>query len=217
MYINKIIHEYGVEFSLDINNISIPENTIIGLVGENGAGKTTLMSILAQYLKPNKIFEIQHSKDNYSVLYIPSDAEAYDYLTVGEFLNVVKKYSDTTLDVDEMLGILELSEKIDCTIDELSQGMRKKLTLIPLFIKDYDLIILDEPFNSIDLNYIYKLKKIIKGLKKRSSILISSHILETLVDLCDSFILISKGKVIKTFKNDNDIKKVEGEIFDKNT
>lgn len=215
MLIKKIAHKYGDDFELDIENFDIPANTVIGLVGKNGAGKTTLMSAISKFLKPNLDCQINYEKDDYKILFIPSEAEAYDFLTVEEFLRMVKKYSDTSLEIEQMLDILELRDKRKCSIEELSQGMKKKLTLIPLFTQKYDLIVLDEPFNSIDMNYIYKLKGVIRKLKMESSILISSHIIETLVDLCDNFTLISDGKIVKSFNNSNDINAVEGEIFER--
>ena len=84
-----------------------------------------------------------------------------------------------------------------------------------MFLKSYQLIILDEPFNSIDLEYVYQLKKIIRNKGMKSTFLISSHILETLNDLCERFILLENGKVKKTFLSQNSIKELEKEIFDR--
>lgn len=134
MNIRKIKHEYKKGFSLEIDNLEISSNKIIGLVGENGAGKTTLMSILSGFMKANKI---------------------------------------------------------------------------------YDLIILDEPFNSIDVKYIYKLKQLLQNIKQRGAIiLISSHILDTLVDLCDEFVVLDSGKIKDTFTNTKTIKDMEERIFE---
>ena len=213
--INEIIHEYKGSFCLHIKDLELPANSIVGLVGANGSGKTTLMSILSGYLKASTSFNVCCDQGEYSTLFIPSDMELYDFLTVGELMRLVKKYSSVEIDEEKLLEVLELTDKVKCPIDELSLGMRKKLTLLPLFIKSYDLVVLDEPFNSIDMNYIYKLKQILKKQKKNATILISSHILETLVDLCDSFVLIADGKVEKTFENIGDIHLVEGEIFER--
>lgn len=216
MKIVQIKHSYNEKFEFDIKNISLAENSIIGLVGENGAGKTTMMSILSGYLKANQIYEVELEKDDYKILFIPAEVKIYDFLTVREFLRMMRKYSSIDLSESEMIDLLELKGKEDCPIDELSQGMRKKLTLIPVFLKKYDLIILDEPFNSIDIKYIYKLKKVLREKKKESAILISSHILDTLADLCDEFIVLSHGKVAKKFKNNKSISDIEGEIFEGN-
>lgn len=215
MHITQIKHIYDENFELDVKDVSLNKNKIIGLVGENGAGKTTLMSILSGYLKANKICEIEYDCDNYKIAFIPSEMKLYDFMTVKEFLGLMKKYSTTELSVEELIQILQMEGKEDCVIEELSQGMRKKMTLIPMFVKESDLVILDEPFNSVDVKYIYKLKKILQEKKKNRTLLISSHILETLVDLCDEFIVLENGKLIKKISNDNkNISYVEGEIFE---
>lgn len=214
MRINEIVHEYKNDFRLYISNLDIPNNKIIGLVGENGSGKTTFMSILSGYLKANMACNI-YNDDMGKVLFIPSDMELYDFLTVNELLRLVKKYTSDDFDEFDILNMLDLSEKRDCMIDELSLGMRKKLTLLPLFISTYDLVILDEPFNSIDMGYIYKLKELIAQKKNKTTFLISSHILETLTDICDEFILLSKGTIVKTFENSGDLRSIEGEIFER--
>ncbi len=215
--INEIIHEYSSDFCLNIQNLHIPKNKIVGLVGENGAGKTTLMSVLSGYLKANKSYNISMDQSDSRILFIPSDIKLYDFMTVEEFIRLVKKYSEIPFEEAQLLESLELTDKVKCSMDELSLGMKKKLSLLPLFIREYDLLILDEPFNSVDIGYIYKLKKLLRERKKEVTILLSSHILETLVDLCDSFILISNGTVKKTFENNGDIRQVEGEIFDTGT
>jgi len=212
MIIKKIEHSYG-EFKLCISDLNFKKNTIIGLVGKNGAGKTTLMEILSGFRKSNIIYEVDgiNVKD---LLFIPSDLSVYNYLTVEEFLKFVIKYSETKKTVEQLLNILDLTAKAKVIIEELSQGMKKKLSLVPLFIKKYDLIILDEPFNSIDLEYIYSLKKNIKQFKKHSTVIISSHILDTLADICDSLVLIENGKIKKHIENSQSVEKLEREIFD---
>ena len=75
---------------------------------------------------------------------------------------------------------------------------------------------MDEPFNSIDLKYSYEIKKLILQLKKNSTVLISSHILDSLVDICDEFVLLKNGSVKKVFTNSKDKKQLEDEIFERN-
>lgn len=213
MIVNKISHKYPT-FSLDIENLNLEQNSIIGLLGENGAGKSTLMNILSGYIKPNGYFSVENWDDT-SILYIPSDLDVYEYLTVEEFITLIVKYSKTCISVNDILEKIDMKDKKDTLIEELSLGMKKKLTLIPMFLKDYDLIILDEPFNSIDLAYISTLKKFILSLKPKSTILISSHILDTLVDICDKFVLIQNGVLKKELINERDILNLESEIFDR--
>lgn len=214
MNIRKIKHEYKKGFSLEVENLEIPSNKIIGLVGENGAGKTTLMSILSGFMKANKVYEVETEKKEFTIGFIPSEIKIYDFLTVEEFVKLFVDFSSTEMSVDEIISLLEMEEKRKTSIDELSQGMQKKLTLIPIMTKKYDLIILDEPFNSIDVKYIYKLKQLLKNIKQNASVLISSHILDTLVDLCDDFIVLDAGRVKDTFENTKTITDMEERIFE---
>lgn len=214
MNIRKIKHEYKKGFSLEVENLEIPSNKIIGLVGENGAGKTTLMSILSGFMKANKVYEVETEKKDFTIGFIPSEIKIYDFLTVEEFVQLFVDFSSTEMSVDEIISLLEMEEKRKTSIDELSQGMQKKLTLIPIMTKKYDLIILDEPFNSIDVKYIYKLKQLLQNIKQRATILISSHILDTLVDLCDDFIVLDAGRVKDTFENTKTITDMEERIFE---
>ncbi len=213
--INELIHNYNHGFSLKIHDLHFPDNGIIGIIGENGSGKTTLMSILSGYLKPSTEYNVQFSTEEYNPIFIPSDVKLYDFLTVSEFVQMICKYSDTTLSPNDLIELIGLTDKNDCMIDELSLGMQKKLTLLPIFMNKSETLILDEPFNSIDMNYIYKLKQLLCEKKQDSLIIISSHIIETLVDICDGFVLLSHGEVIKVFKNTGSVTQVEGEIFEK--
>lgn len=212
MKINKIVHEYP-NFKLNISTLNIKENNIIGLIGENGAGKTTFMDLLSGLKKANVSFEVTDLDSN-SILYIPSDLEPFDYMTVIEFIDIIRKYSKVSKTNLDILKELNLEEKRNVLISELSQGMRKKLSLINVFLHDYKLIVLDEPFNSVDIKYIYQLKKLLSELKKKSIIIVSSHILDTLSDLCDEFIYLEDGKVKKRFKNSGEVDLLERELFE---
>lgn len=212
MYINRIAHNYS-KFQLDILDFEVGNNKIIGLIGENGAGKTTLMNVLTGLEKANEEFDVS-DYDNNNILYIPSNLEPFDYMTVYEFTEVIRKYSKTQKSNSEILDSLELTAQTNTLVSELSQGMKKKLSLINIFLYDYKLIILDEPFNSVDIKYIYQLKKTISNLKQKSTILISSHILDTLSDICDEFVYLKNGKIQKKFLNNRDVHSLERELFD---
>ena len=215
MKIKKIKHKYK-DFELNIENITLPDHAIVGLVGKNGAGKTTMMSILADFKKASDSFDIE-GYDHKKILYIPSELETYDFLTVKEFIDFIFQYTDhpeEDLDTEQVIHLMDLDEKKDVMINDLSEGMRKKLTMAPLFIRKYELLILDEPFNSIDMEYIYKMKQILLEKKEKACILISSHILDTLADICDEIILIENGKVKKTIEDKKNVTELERELFE---
>lgn len=212
MNINKIVHNYE-KFTLNIENININNNKVIGLVGENGAGKTTLMDILSQMVIANDTFNVEDYDEN-DILYIPSDMTPYSFLTVNEFCDIVISYSGSKRSPDKVIIELGLEDKKDVRISKLSQGMKKKLTLINLLLDDYSLVVLDEPFNSVDLQYSYEIKDIIMKLKDNSTVLISSHIVDSLIDICDDFIFLKDGSVHKVFENTGNKKELEAELFD---
>lgn len=214
MFIRKINHKYK-NFELDIENLEIGNNKIIGLIGENGAGKTTLMDILSKMIKANTSFDVQDYNEN-DILYIPSQVSPYYFLTVSDFCKIVNEYSNSDKSSEEIINTLGLTDKKDTLISDLSEGMKKKLTLINILTDDYPLIIMDEPFNSIDLKYSYEIKNLILQLKEHSTILISSHILDSLIDICDEFVLLKNGSVKKVFANSKDKKQLEDEIFERN-
>jgi len=199
--INKISHEYH-NFSLLIEDVTIPEAKIVGLVGENGSGKTTFMSILMGFIQVNGTFDVKNY-DAESVMFIPSDVGLFDLLSVYDFVELISSHSTRNPDSLVLLDKLGLREKRDTKLISLSEGMRKKLTLITLFTDNYKYVLLDEPFNSIDVHYVYELKQQLKELRQAgATIVISSHILDTLSDLCDAFVYIKDGRIEKQFANE---------------
>lgn len=212
MKLIKLSHSFE-NFYLQLENMSLEKGKILGIIGENGAGKTTLMNAISGNLDINGVIETE-GIDNNNILYIPSYLTAYQFLTVSEFLDLVLEYNDTTINKSKLLKLLKLEDKEFSLICELSEGMNKKMSLVPIFIRKYDLLILDEPFNSIDIKYIFELKKYIKDLSKTCCVLISSHILETLSDLCTDFYVIKNGKIVKKINNRSNIKELESEIFE---
>ncbi|HEK4517240.1 ATP-binding cassette domain-containing protein [Streptococcus iniae] len=212
MKINKIVHKYS-NFELDISQMEIADNQIVGLIGSNGAGKTTLMNVLSRFLVASDAFDVSGLNED-KILYISSDLVPFDYMSVEEFVNIILKYSKSEKKCSTILDELQLQEKRNTQISDLSQGMTKKLSMVNIFINDYDLIILDEPFNSIDVNYIFQLKRLLLKLKKTTTIIISSHILDTLNDICDEYIYLKDGKVAKHMKNTGKIDELERELID---
>ncbi len=205
-------HKYE-NFTLEVTDLTLSPNRITGLVGKNGAGKSTLMSILSSYKKANIRFDLLDC-DLQDTVFIPTSISLYDYLTVGEFVDFVIKHSSSKKNTAEILKVLSLENKQDVLISSLSQGMQKKLTLVPIFVKNYSLIILDEPFNSIDLAYIFQLKQLLKQMQENATIIISSHIIDILADICDDIVQIENGKIVQMIKNTGSVKELEAIIFE---
>ena len=209
MILKKLSHSFE-NFSIYVENLSFDKGKIYALIGKNGAGKTTLMNAITNNLNLNG--NIEMDIDENKILYIPTELKAYEFLTVKEFINLLLKYNDTNSNYNYVIEKLNLKNKENELIANLSQGMSKKIALSPIFIRNFDFLILDEPFNSIDINYIFELKTYLKEISKDCAILISSHILDTLSDICDEFIIMKDGKIVKIL--DKSTEKLESEILE---
>lgn len=209
MILKKLSHSFE-NFSIYVENLSFDKGKIYALIGKNGAGKTTLMNAITNNLNLNG--NIEMDIDENKILYIPTELKAYAFLTVKEFINLLLKYNDTNSNYNYVIEKLNLKNKENELIANLSQGMSKKIALSPIFIRNFDFLILDEPFNSIDINYIFELKTYLKEISKDCSILISSHILDTLSDICDEFFIMKDGKIVKIL--DKSTEKLESEILE---
>lgn len=209
MILKKLSHSFE-NFSIYVENINFDKGKIYALIGKNGAGKTTLMNAITNNLNLNGNIEMDIDEDK--ILYIPTELNAYEFLTVKEFINLLLKHNDTNSNYDYVIEKLNLKNKENELIANLSQGMSKKITLSPIFIRNFDFLILDEPFNSIDINYIFELKIYLKEISKDCAILISSHILDTLSDICDEFFIMKDGKIVKIL--DKSTENLESEILE---
>lgn len=209
MILKKLSHSFE-NFSIYVENINFDKGKIYALIGKNGAGKTTLMNAITNNLNLNGNIEMDIDEDK--ILYIPTELNAYEFLTVKEFINLLLKHNDTNSNYDYVIEKLNLKNKENELIANLSQGMSKKIALSPIFIRNFDFLILDEPFNSIDINYIFELKIYLKEISKDCAILISSHILDTLSDICDEFFIMKDGKIVKIL--DKNTENLESEILE---
>lgn len=209
MILKKLSHSFE-NFSIYVENINFDKGKIYALIGKNGAGKTTLMNAITNNLNLNGNIEMDIDEDK--ILYIPTELNAYEFLTVKEFINLLLKHNDTNSNYDYVIEKLNLKNKENELIANLSQGMSKKIALSPIFIRNFDFLILDEPFNSIDINYIFELKIYLKEISKDCAILISSHILDTLSDICDEFFIMKYGKIVKIL--DKSTENLESEILE---
>ncbi|BFT65713.1 ATP-binding cassette domain-containing protein [Parvimonas sp. KA00067] len=209
MILKKLSHSFE-NFSIYVENINFDKGKIYALIGKNGAGKTTLMNAITNNLNLNGNIEMDIDEDK--ILYIPTELNAYEFLTVKEFINLLLKHNDTNSNYDYVIEKLNLKNKENELIANLSQGMSKKIALSPIFIRNFDFLILDEPFNSIDINYIFELKIYLKEISKDCAILISSHILDTLSDICDEFFIMKDGKIVKIL--DKSTENLESEILE---
>jgi ABC-2 type transport system ATP-binding protein len=202
-----VTKRYTQHTALDNVDITIPEKSIYGLLGPNGAGKTTLIRIINQIINADSgeinIFgEKLHQKHIGTIGYLPEERGLYKKLKVGEqliYLAQLKGLSkqDATHKSKSWVKKFEITEWWNKKIEDLSKGMAQKVQFISTVMHEPRLIILDEPFSGFDpVNAQLITKEILELKEKGSTIIFSTHRMETVEDLCDHIALIDKSKKI---------------------
>ena len=197
--IKNIDFSYEKEQVLRDFSIELKAGNIHGILGANGAGKTTLFQIVYGLLTPSKgeIIFPDKSFDTSQLGYLETEPQFYPYMKGVEYIDLLS-HGNPTFDVGVWNEIFKLP--LNKLIDTYSTGMKKKLALLGIISQDKSIMLLDEPFNGLDLETVENLKLILKELKKENKIIVlTSHILEVLKINCDKISFLNKGSVQKTF------------------
>lgn len=202
---------YGRVQALDGLEMDVPDGTIYGFIGQNGAGKTTTLRILAGLLVPDGgsaevagYDVVCNPRAVRNILgYMPDFFGVYDDLRVGEYLlfyaaaHGIRRQAAQKLR-DDLLELVELADKRDEFVDSLSRGMQQRLCLARALIHDPQVLLLDEPASGLDPVARIEMREILKELRRLGkTILISSHILSELADLCTHIGMIADGRLVR--------------------
>lgn len=182
----KILKEINVTFS---------EGLVHGIIGNNGSGKTTFFRTIYKFIKNYEGQILYRGKEitRSDVAYLPMENFFYYNLTGREYLNVIQSSYNKNI-IKNLENLFEVP--LNMLIKKYSSGMKKKLALLGILRLDRDILLLDEPFNGLDIESVYVLKKIIIILRKRGkTILITSHITEVLRDLCNCYYYLESGEI----------------------
>jgi ABC-2 type transport system ATP-binding protein len=205
--VNEVTKKYADHTALDRMCIDIPEHCIYGLLGPNGAGKTTLIRILNQITAPDsgQVLiggEPLCQKHIAHIGYLPEERGLYKKMKVGEqaiYLAELKgiKKAEAQKRLKVWFDKFEISGWWDKKVEELSKGMQQKVQFITTIIHEPEILIFDEPFSGFDPINANLLKESILGLRdKGATILLSTHNMASVEELCDSITLINNGKSI---------------------
>ncbi len=197
---------------IDNLNLSLEQGLIHGIVGLNGAGKTTFLNTLYGLKKMDSgtICMDNKSINKKNVSYLVTENYFYSNITGREYLNLFK---NTTFDIENWNKLFSLP--LDSIVDGYSTGMKKKLALLGVLKQDKSFIILDEPFNGLDIETCRIIRMILLRLKeKNKTIIITSHIIETLTNLCDFIHYLESGS-IKYSKDKSGFSDFERDVFEK--
>jgi len=208
--IKNVKKTYGKLHALDGLSLTLEDGSLFGLVGPNGAGKTTIIKIIAGllYEDSGEILvdgvDIRKDKDRARELigYVPDSFGIYDNLTVIEYMDFfAAAYGITGLTArkrcTDLLGQVGLEDKINFHVDTLSRGMQQRLCLARALIHDPKFLIMDEPTSGLDPRTRFEFKNLIRSLHEQGkTILISSHILTELSQMCTDLGIIESGKLL---------------------
>ena len=191
-------------------NLSIPRESVFGFIGPNGAGKSTTMLILATLLKPTSgrawidgLDVVKQADEVRRIIgYMPDFFGVYDNLTAAEYLSFyassygIPRHRQKAI-INDLLELVNLTEKRDLYVDGLSRGMKQRLGLARALVHDPQLLILDEPASGLDPRARIEFREILKELRAMGkTVMISSHILPELMGLCDAIGIMEQGELV---------------------
>jgi ABC-2 type transport system ATP-binding protein len=229
--IKEITKKYGAQTVLDIPELEIREGETFGLVGNNGAGKTTMFRCILDLIQPNsgrilirnepvagaiewKNFTGSYLDDGFLIDFLTPE-EYFDFiadiytLSVGDITSFFSQFEEFF--ADEILGKRKL-------IRDFSSGNRQKIGIAGAMMPQPDLLVLDEPFNSLDPSTQIRLIKMLQSISQhqKTTMLISSHDLNHITEVCQRIVVLHEGKVVHDMQTNKDTLKVLHDYFSVN-
>ena len=212
--VKNLTKKFGKRVILDQVSVTLEEGEVVGLVGPNGAGKSTFIkSILGLYNIDEGDVKIcgfdvykQHRDALSKVGCIVENPDMYQNISGRKNLKICALMNDLpkNTDIDSVVYLVRMESRIDDKVKTYSLGMKQRLGLASALLNHPKLLILDEPINGLDPQGIMELRQIVRDLSKKDkmTVLISSHILAEIGQMCDRIIMIDQGKIVDSFTMD---------------
>lgn len=207
--VKNLVKKYGDHTAVDHLSFTVEKGQIYGFLGPNGAGKSTTMNIMTGYLgaTDGEVFINGHDilkepeAAKKSIGYLPELPPLYMDMTVMEYLKFsaelkkIKK-EDREAEIEKALKLVKLADVQDRLIKNLSKGYKQRVGLAQAILGFPEIIILDEPTVGLDPKQIIEIRELIRELAKEHTVILSSHILAEIREVCDYIMIISKGKLV---------------------
>ncbi len=205
--VHNLTKYYGTRLAIEGLNFRAEKGEIVGFLGPNGAGKTTTMRILTTYLVPSQgtarvagydVLE-QPLEVRRRIGYLPERIALYEDMRVREyllFMGRLRRVPRLRQRVDEVLERVQLLDRAESFIGTLSQGMRQRVGLAQAILHDPEVLILDEPTLGLDPAQQVEVRKLIMELGKERTVLLSTHILPEVQQVCRRVIILHKGRIV---------------------
>lgn len=219
--VKNVTKKYGNVVAVDDISFTINDGEVVGFLGPNGAGKTTTMNMITGYIEQtegtitvNNFDTIKKAKKaKREIGYMPEGVPLYTDLTVKEFVSYMadlrkvdkKQKKEDIQNVLKETGLDVMQNKL---IKNLSRGQKQRVSLAGTLVGNPKVLILDEPTVGLDPKQITEIRSLIKSLGKKHTVVLSSHILSEVSQICDKVIIINKGKIVAIDTPDNLEKKV---------
>ncbi len=208
--VQNVTKKYNKFLAVDNINFEIADGEVVGFLGPNGAGKSTTMNMITGFIEPTSGEIIVNGYDinqkskqaKKQIGYMPENVPLYLELTVKEFVSYMAdlklvKRSEKKAEIDRVIGVTGLKDVQGKLIRNLSRGYRQRVSLAGALVGNPPILILDEPTVGLDPKQVIEIRNLIKSLGKEHTILISSHILSEISQMCNKIMIINKGKILR--------------------
>ncbi len=207
--VKDVTKKYGNFIAVKNLNFEIKHGEVIGLLGPNGAGKSTTMNMLTGFIEPSEGSIIINGKDivkkareaKKNIGYMPENVPLYLDLTVREFVTYMAELKlvqrkERKKQVEEIIKATGLEDVKNKLIRNLSRGYKQRVSMAGALVGKPEILILDEPTVGLDPKQIIEIRELIKSLGKDHTVIISSHILSEISQICEKVIIINKGEIV---------------------
>lgn len=221
--VKNLVKKYGSHLAVDHLNFTVDTGQIYGFLGPNGAGKSTTMNIMTGYLGAtegevlinghNILEEPEAAKK--CIGYLPEMPPLYTDMKVNEYLRFVAELkkipkSERQEQIEKVMLMVKIMDVQDRLIKNLSKGYKQRVGLAQAILGFPEIIILDEPTVGLDPKQIIEIRELIRELSKKHTVILSSHILAEIREVCDYILIISKGKLVASDTPDRLEEKMSG-------
>lgn len=207
--IQNLTKRYGDKLAVDNISFNVKKGSIVGFLGRNGAGKSTTMNIITGYISAtsgtariNGYDILKNPREVKKCIgYLPEKPPIYQEMTVDEYLKFVCAIKDVKASavsghIDEIAQLVKLTDVMKRRIGNLSKGYQQRVGMAQALVGNPEVLILDEPTVGLDPKQIIEIRRMIKALGKKHTIILSSHILPEVADVCEQVVIINEGKIV---------------------
>lgn len=214
--VKDLVKRYSKNTAVDHLNFHVQKGQIYGFLGPNGAGKSTTMNMMTGYLAPT---EGQILINGYDVAeepmearkcigYLPEIPPLYPDMTVLEYLRFAAELkqvpkNERSTEIERVMDETRIKDMENRLIRHLSKGYKQRVGLAQALLGDPEVLILDEPMVGLDPKQIIEIRELIRGLGKKHTVILSSHILSEISSICDHVLIISNGKLVASDTPEN--------------